>query len=450
MQPVSSRRRLESVDGAALRNVSLLCRVERQRVSAVGIARLAGDEGMRILSVHNYYQQRGGEDEVFESEARMLEARGHAVISYVARNEDVARLPRHRLALGAVWSRAQAVRLRDAVVRAEPHVVHFHNTFPLISPAAHAAVKSAGAAVVQTLHNYRVVCAGATLFRDGTVCRDCVGRALPWPALAHRCYRGSFTETTVSAAVIAVHRAFGTWTGCVDRFIAPSDAVKAELVRGGLSAERIVVKPHFVRGGLAPGAGEGGFALYVGRLSPEKGVGTLLDAWGRLPEPVPLKIVGDGPCAGRVEEAARRCPQIELLGQRSKPEVEALMREAAVVLVPSLCPETFGLVAVEALASGTPVIASAIGALPEVLADGVSGFLVTPGDTVGLAETVASFMTQRACVSAMRLAARRAFEARYTEQSNYEQLMGIYHDAVAHAATAMRSRRSYGGVPTGR
>src|SRR5581483_4242855 len=229
----------------------------------------------------------------------------------------------------------------------------FHNTFPLISPAAYSACHEAGAAVVQTLHNYRMLCPGALLFREGKDCEECLSRTLKMPAIKHKCYRGSLGATAVLTAALAFHHQRGTFENDVDLYITPSEATRSRFIQAGMNLDRVIVKPHFVE--PDPGEGPGGkYAVFVGRLSHEKGIATLLAAWKQLGSRVPLKIIGDGPMQSEVVEAAKSNVAIEWLGRRPMPEVYDILGRAAVAIIPSHVRETFGRVAIEAFATGTP------------------------------------------------------------------------------------------------
>jgi hypothetical protein len=196
---------------------------------------------MRQLLVHNRYQQPGGEDAVFEAEAALLQRHGHDVEQWVEDNREIPTTPTARLAAHTVWSSPAVRRLEAILHRTRPEVVHFHNTFPLISPAAYVTCRRQGVPVVQTLHNYRLICPNAMLFRDGHPCEECVGRVVPWPGVVHACYRGSRAQTAVAAAMLATHRVRGTWTRDVDVYVALTQFARGKFLRGGLPETRIVV-----------------------------------------------------------------------------------------------------------------------------------------------------------------------------------------------------------------
>ncbi|MBB5234092.1 glycosyltransferase family 4 protein [Deinococcus budaensis] len=397
---------------------------------------------MNVLVVHNYYQQAGGEDAVFHAETEALRARGVNVRLHTVHNDSIGGQNPVGTALGTVWN-ARSARALAAVAREHrAEVVHFHNTFPLVSPAAYRAAQSAGAAVVQTLHNFRLLCANALLFRDGHVCEACVGRTPPSPAVQHACYRGSRAGSAVVATMLTTHRLLGTYERQVDLYIALSEFSRQKLIQGGLPADRLVVKPNFLSGeaarlaeaaapGTADGAGAGAYALFVGRLSPEKGTATLLRAWERLGQRLPLRIVGDGPLAPQVAEAAQRQGGVEWLGRQPPARVLELMRGAALLAFPSECYENFPMTLVEAFASGLPVVASDLGAMPGIVEHGHTGRLFRPGDPADLAAQVEWLLAHPAEHAAMRRAARREYETHYTEERNVELLLGLYRQARA-------------------
>ncbi|MEE9290174.1 MAG: glycosyltransferase family 4 protein [Alphaproteobacteria bacterium] len=385
---------------------------------------------MRILLVHNQYQQPGGEDVVFALEAALLRERGQEVLEYVVRNEAISRISMPGTAINAIWSRRSYQEIRKMTRRVRPQLVHFHNTLPLVSPAGYYAARAEGAAVVQTLHNYRLLCPSATCFRNGKVCEDCLGKSLPWPGVVHGCYRQSRAATGVVAAMLGVHRALGTWSKAVDVYIALTRFARRKFIQGGLPADRIAVKPNFVSDSAVKresGAVRREGALFVGRLSAEKGIGTLLQAWRDMA--VHLRIVGDGPLA----DSIRRCDDqaVKGLGRKTRPEVTKEMRRAAFLVMPSEWYETFGLTIVEAFAQGLPVIASRLGAMAEIIEDRVTGLHFTPGDAEDLAAKVRWAAEHPDEMRRMGANARRAYEQKYTPEANYRQLMAIYQEAMA-------------------
>ena len=399
---------------------------------------------MNVLLVHNFYQQPGGEDQVFADESKLLRARGHDVRQFTVHNDAVDGMGRLELARRTIWNRAAYDELRGLVASHRAEVVHFHNTLPLISPAGYRAAHDAGAAVVQTLHNYRLLCPTATFYRDGGACEDCLGKSVPWPGVLHKCYRDNRAASAVIATMLTVHRALRTYRDEIDVFIALSEFARRKFVEGGLPAEKVVVKPNFVDPDPGVGTGGGGFALFVGRLTEEKGVGTLLQAWETLRGSVPLKILGDGPLRPRVEQAAAsRTSGIDYLGRQPLEKVSAAMGESDLLIFPSTWYEGMPRTIVESFAKGTPVIASDLGSMTELVADGRTGFLFAPGDAAALADRVRRVVGAGGDAGLrreLRRQARGAYERLYTAERNYEMLIGAYE-------AARRRRRAARGAP---
>jgi exopolysaccharide biosynthesis WecB/TagA/CpsF family protein len=396
---------------------------------------------MKVLLVHNRYQQSGGEDTVFAAEKTLLESNGHDVSTLQSSNQEITSLAAQcKAGLTAVYSMPARRMLGAEIARQQPDVVHVHNFFPLLSPSIYDACRNAGVPVVQTLHNYRLLCPSALLFRDGHVCEDCLGKVVPWPGVAHACYRHSRPGSASVAAMIAVHRWRRTWTEKVDVYIALTEFARDKFVSGGLPAEHIVVKPNFVHPAPAHGSGQGGYALFVGQLTEEKGIHTLLAAWEQHPVDLPLKIAGDGPLAAEVRQAAQRNSRIEWLGGVPHDRVLALMQQAGALVFPSTCYETFGMSIIEAFAVGLPVIASNLGCLPTLVRHGRTGLHFRAGDADDLVRQTAWIGAHPAEWQQMRDNARAEFERLYSGPANYRQLMEIYARGIEQAAARSRPR----------
>ena len=386
---------------------------------------------MKILLCHNHYQQRGGEDESFEDEARLLQARGHSIVRFTIHNEVIGDMGRIAVAARTLWNRGVYRQLRALIREQRPQVVHCTNTFPLISPSAYYAAHAEGLAVVQSLRNYRLLCANALFLREGRACEDCRGRCGPLHALAHRCYRNSLSATAVLTGMTALHRLAGTWKRAVDLYFTPSEFARRKFVDAGFPAERIAVKPNFVFPDPLPGAGAKGGAIFVGRLSHEKGIETVLDAWLEHGLAMPLTIIGDGPLADRVRDACTKCDRITWLGRRPLEEALEIIGEAAVLICPSIAYETFGRTVVEAFAKGTPVLCSDAGAAAELVTPGKTGMLFRTGDPSDLAANMRALAGEPGRLAAMREPARLEYRAKYDADTNHEILMDINQRAIA-------------------
>ncbi len=381
---------------------------------------------MRILSVHNCYQVRGGEDESRELEQCLLREMGHEVEVYEEDNERIPSIGNIRLALKTVWSQDTFQNIRNKIHQSSFNVIHVQNFFPLISPSVYYAARLEGIPVVQTLRNYRLLCPNALFFRDGHVCEDCLGKFLPWPGVLHACYRGNRAASGTTAAMITIHRMLGTWHHMVNAYITLTEFARQKFIEGGIPSEKIFVKPNFVHPDPGVGEGKGEYALFIGRLSVEKGLDTLLSAWKILKDRIRLKIVGDGPLAPQVADTIKTLDKVEWLGRRSTDEVYALMGEAKFLILPSKWYETFGRVAMEAFAKGTPVIAAKVGAIAELVDHNRTGLHFMVGDPEDLASKVDWLLSHSTELSLMRHEARTEFETKYTSSINYLKLMEIY------------------------
>jgi glycosyltransferase involved in cell wall biosynthesis len=396
-------------------------------------------EVMRILLAHNLYQQPGGEDVVVDREAALLKNAGHDVIEYRRSNAELHSFGlRQQLALPkrAIWASDTVRDLRKLIRDQKPDIAHFHNTFLMISPAAYYACRAAGVPTVQSLHNPRLMCPAATFFRDGRLCEDCLGKSLAWPGILHACYQDSRTKTAGSAAIVSTHRWLKTWDRRIDAYITFTEFYRQKFIEGGLPAEKVMVKPHFVcpDPGLR-GDKQGDYALFVGRLHPEKGVRTLLRAWQQV-EGLPLKIRGEGRLLGEVQNTIKQknLDSVELIGRLSKECLIDLIRGARFLVWPSEgYYETFGLVAIEAFSCGVPVLASRTGVMAEVVENRRTGLHFTPGDPHDLAAQVEWALENPIELARMRRNARSEFEAKYTAEKNYCRLMEIYELAAMRA-----------------
>lgn len=391
---------------------------------------------MKIMLVHNFYRQAGGEDAVLGMESSLLESKGHTVHRSELSNESISSmglLGKATIAAQTIYSFESKARIREELIHIQPDIVHVHNTFPLWSPSIFYACSDLGIPVIQTLHNYRLVCAAATFYRDGRICTDCHKEGNSLPGIVHGCYRGSRSQTLIVAAMLHFHRMAGTWESKVSRFLALTDFQKRILIEAGVPGEKIVVKPNFV---YPPGnlehTAEASHALFVGRLSEEKGVDTLIHAYATSGIQGPLLIVGDGPLREGLTELVTSLgaeDRIFMLGRRSTSEVANLMRRAKFLAFPSECYEGMPLVILEAFANGLPVLSSKIGGLPEIVQEGYNGWLVAPGD---VGEWVSGLRrASDVCTSGddLRRNAYASWETKYSPDVNYRQLMEVYEHA---------------------
>jgi glycosyltransferase involved in cell wall biosynthesis len=392
---------------------------------------------LRILIVHNEYVHKGGEDVVLANEAALLAGKGHEVTRATVSNRSISGvLDRLKTALYTASSPIGAKWMRERLAESRPDVVHVHNFFPLLSPSIYRVCNEHPVPVVQTLHNYRTVCANAMLLRDSRPCELCVTGS-PYQSLRYRCYRHSVVATLPLARMIAGNRAAETWQREVDLFIALTEFARSRFLAAGFPPERVVVKPNFVAdpGPPASIAGEDGSVLFVGRLAPEKGIETLMRAWTNLA--VPLIVAGDGPMRPLVE--ASTSPHVEAIGWKSSAEVAAEMDRARFLVMPSEWYEGFPMTLVEAFAHGRPVLVSRLGSMAEIVEDGVSGIHVNPGDVADWAAKVHWAYDHPAEMAAMGRKAREIYEQRYTAERSYAMLVEIYRFAMEACAARARA-----------
>jgi glycosyltransferase involved in cell wall biosynthesis len=384
-----------------------------------------------VLLVHNYYRQPGGEDQVFAAEGALLEEHGHRVLRFCIEGSQIERYPSFVLALKAVWNTRVYRKIRAIIKNEKVDVVHFHNTVPLVSPAAYYAAKREGAAVVQTLHNYRFLCPEAMFFRRGEACELCLEYPFSWPAVIHGCYQHSRMASLALSMLIAIHTTIGTYRRKIDRFISLTHFAKDKMIMGGYRADQIAVKPNFVFQNPDKGDEAQGFALFVGRLSEEKGISTLLDAWALLKGVPPLKIAGDGPLQSYVSKRIRQISGVELLGYQSHSSIMQLIKNALFVVVPSVCYESFGMTIAEAFSMGRPVVCSNIGAMAEIVQDTVTGKHFVSGNPKDLAAAATWLLKNTAKHKKMCDAARKFYETYLSPTVNYQMLMEIYEQACS-------------------
>lgn len=379
--------------------------------------------------LHNRYLVPGGEDQSTAAEVALLSDYGCQVELLEEDNRRIDRLGKSRTAVRTLWSSESFHRVQAALQRGSFDILHVQNFFPLWSPSVYYAAARCGVPVVQTLHNYRLMCVNSIFFRDNRICEDCLGRVFPWPGVVHACYRESRPGSAAVAGMIGLHNMLGTWARKVDVYIAVSEFAREKYIAGGLPPGKIVVRPNFLHPTPALGAGGGGYCLFVGRLSPEKGIATMLEAWKAAQAPLPLKIVGAGPLRELVNAASRVSPAIEYLGSKQPGEVLDLMRAAEFLVFPSAWHETMGRVVMEAFAVGTPVLASRIGPLASMVVPGETGLHFSPGDVSELSQQLDWCARNLHELRRFRAQARKTFEAKYAGAASAKLLLAIYRQA---------------------
>ena len=397
---------------------------------------------MRILQIHNRYRSSApsGENRVVDNEAAALREQGHTVMRFERFSDDISGWKAPKKALlpaKIVWSGESYKSLGRAIRDDRPDVVHVHNTFPLLSPSVLQACWNERVPVVATLHNYRLMCPTGDLFREGAVCHDCVGRT-PVPGVLHGCYQGS-RLATVPLAVSAVANRRG-WRGRVSAYVCISQSQRDILLPLGLPVDRTFVKHNLVP--AKPPAAQAETAktvVFTGRITEAKGISVLMEAWdvysrSSVDSSLRLVIAGGGPLEEEVAAWAQVRENVDFLGILSPADCQALLSTASAAVVPSVWEETFGLVVVEAMAAGVPVIAAAHGSFPELMVEGEEGTLFPPGDVAALANVFRDVDEQPELYARYGLSARKAYEARFEPEGNVNQLLSIYEFAIRNPA----------------
>lgn len=390
-----------------------------------------GERLYRVLVAHNSYQYRGGEDSVCEEEVRLLRSRGHEVAVYSRHNAELGTEPTFTHAIDTIWSRRTASDIEITIQDFKPDIIHAHNIFPLISPSLYWVARKHKVPIVQTLHNYRLLCAQGSLNRLGASCEKCIG-TLPWRSIVHGCYRESRSQSGLLTAMLGIHRSLGTYRNQVTRYIALDPFCRDIFVRGGIPADKISIKGNFVDLPRPTTQSRHGF-LYVGRLSSEKGAAVLHEAWQDELMP-PLTVIGDGP----MREIFSPTDRITALGRRSSKFIYDLMNRSIALVLPSIVYENFPRVLVEAYACGLPVIASKYGPLKNLIEDRNTGLLFEPGNAGELNRIIHWADNNRENMAAMGSNCRYRYEEYYNADANYHQLIDIYSKSIQeiHEVTA--------------
>ncbi|PRY11225.1 glycosyltransferase involved in cell wall biosynthesis [Pontibacter ummariensis] len=386
---------------------------------------------MRILIIHNHYKQTGGEDTVFFAEIALLEEHGHTVETLTFSNNDVnSAAEKLQAALGVVYNYKGARAVDERIKLFKPDVVHVHNFFPLLSPAVFYVCQKHQVPVVMTLHNYRLICPSTYLHYHGKVHLENVQKVFPLKPIKDGAYRDSSFQTASVVLTTGLHKLLGTWRNKVNLFIALTPGAAALFQNSSLQLkpEQLVVKPNFTAD-LGLGAEEREeYFLYVGRLSPEKGLETLLEA--QALRSFKLKVIGDGPLREAVEAHAAKYPALEYLGYQKRDRVVEELKRARGLIFPSEWPEMFGMSIIEAFSTATPVIAARIGGGEYLVQDGCNGLHYQPGDARDLANKVKELEQNKSYALGLGKSARQDYLHHYTPEVNYQLLLNIYQRAL--------------------
>ncbi len=401
---------------------------------------------MKVLAANKYYFVKGGAERYFFELARILEERGHSVVPFAMRHEQNEESPhadlfvshesfdggagpldRVRAAARVIYSLEARRKIAALVDRTRPDVAHLHNIAHQLSPSILVGLRAKGVPVVQTLHDYKLVCPNYQMFVHGKTCERC-RRWLYYRACVHRCMRGSLAQSALVCAEAYIHKLLGTYSKNVDLFIAPSQQLRERMVRHGVDPDQIVHLPYSIAlDGYEPRYDSDGYAIYVGRLSIGKGLETLLSALGRARD-VRFKVIGSGPLADDLEARAARegLTNVEFVGYRTGADLKSIVAGARFVVVPSECFENSPLTVYEAFAMGKPVVGSTIGGIPELVPEGEAGLLFEPGDDEALAARLVELWNDPDRSREMGRAGRKRVESEYGPERHYERIRSIY------------------------
>ena len=388
---------------------------------------------MRILVAHNSYEQAGGEDAVVKAEYELLEKNGQDVFLYTRSNSEIKSLSgpgKLKFLLQLKWSRKSYNDLRVQIRKIRPDIAHFHNIFYMITPSVYDACHDEGIPVVQSQHNFRPLCSNGLFLRNHRVCEECLEHSL-WRGVRYGCFKGSRLATWPVASMLMAHQKKGTWSKKVDRYIVAAEFTRQKYIQAGFPEHKISVKPHFVFPPQQSQSHDQGYALYIGRLSEEKGVDVLLKAWESLPE-IPLRVIGTGPLLEELKRLAwqKGMSQVQFLGYVSYEQYDSNFKAAKFLVVPSICYESLPRVMVEAYSYGIPVLASRLGSMKDSVIEQKTGLLFESGNTQDLAQKARWLVQHQPELEEMRRSSREEYKQKYLPQKNYAALMAIYEKAI--------------------
>lgn len=386
---------------------------------------------MKILVIHNEYLERGGEDQAVASEIRMLREYGHTVITYFRSNKEISRmgfLGKAAFLLKDIYGNRSSYNDICELARKErPDIAHIHNIFLVLSPSVYRALKESHIPIVHTLHNYRLVCMKGTFYRKGNICESCLGGRFS-AGIFNRCWRGSLFLSAVLAGLLHKNSKENTFLGNSDAFIALSGFSRNKFKEAGFPEDKLFIKPNFADFEFGRDKKQG-YGLFVGRLVDYKGLDTLLKAYEKLNKHH-LKIIGDGPMFNQLKTRVKNSKNVQLLGRLSRKETLGYLAKASFVVFPSECYENMPLAIVESMGCGTPVIASDLGAMRELIDDNVTGLLFRPRDPEDLAGKIRFLTQSQEIIRQMGMNIRKEYESKFTKQNNYAILMDIYNKAI--------------------
>ena len=384
-----------------------------------------------VLMAHNYYQVPGGEDTVFHNEVNMLEKNGHKVIKYTRHNDEIKDgvLSKLKLGIDTIFSFKTYKEVKKLIDENEIDIVHVQNTLPLISPSIYYAARAMNVPVVQTIHNFRLLCPGATFTRNSEICEDCISKGLG-QSLKHKCYRGSLAQTFIMYVMLKFHRIIGTYDKI--NYITLTEFNKKKLLNLVKVESKIYVKPNFVEKREQSERILDDYFVYIGRLDEIKGINFLIEAWKDIDENIELYVIGTGPEKEKIKKFIEKnnIKNVKMLGFMQRNKIFDIIQKSRAVVVPSNWNEPFGMVIIEAFSKGVPIIASKIGSIPYIVDHNVNGILVDPGDKLKLKESINNIFYDNKLNKALGKNAYNKFNEYYTDIVNYNRLIEIYEELV--------------------
>lgn len=385
-----------------------------------------------VLMAHNYYQVPGGEDTVFHNEIEMLEKNGHKVIMYTRHNNEIKKgiFSRLKLALDTIFSLNTYKEVKKLIDKGDIDIVHVHNTWPLISPSIYYAAKAKKVPVVQTIHNFRLLCPGATFTRNGEICEDCLSNGLG-QSLKNKCYRNSLLQTFIMNSMLIVHRVIGTYKH-VDKYIALTKFSKSKFNKLLNNESQIEVKPNFLPSISKYSRELQNYFVYIGRLDNIKGINFLIDAWKDIDTKIELKVIGDGELRENILKYINEnnITNISVLGFMKREDAFKIIKSSKGIIIPSQCYENFPMTILEAFSMGVPVIGSEIGNIATIIKDGYNGILFNKDSKEILKNKVEELFYDDDYNLELGNNAYSTFISKYTDDINYKELYRIYSGLV--------------------
>lgn len=389
----------------------------------------------RILQIHNFYQIPGGEDVVVSNEKRLLEEHGHQVYTYYRSNKELQEkgvIGKLLLPFTAVYSFRTECEVKRMIKENHIDIVHVHNTLTMVSPSVFYAAFRCRVPVVQTLHNFRMLCPAGSFFRDNVICEECVQHGMGC-AIRHKCYRNSTLQTMVSAAILKIHRRLGTYRKV--NFICLTEFNRDKLLesleaRKNVEPSRVYIKPNFTFAeGIVPNETKADeeYFLFAGRVEALKGIDIAIRAFEQLPDEK-LYVAGSGPMMDEMQAYVKEhgMENVKFLGYLQKEEMSEKFYNAKAVIMTSQCYEAFAMTIAEAYSYGVPVIAGKVGNMDGMVKNGVTGVKFTYNSADDLAQKVREFNEMD--LAALKVNAREFYETRLRPEDNYQKLMEIYED----------------------